>query len=68
MISLLGLRFVQYSCDFNVLRVQRIVGFLDYYYPQINEARKPVRMGVTKNVSTGKKLSCYINIMYVKLL
>ena len=40
MFSLLDLRFVLCSRDLHVLRAQRIIGFFNLNYPQINEVGK----------------------------
>ena len=38
--SLRGLRFLLCSRDLDVLRAQRIIGFFNLNYPQINEVKK----------------------------
>ena len=52
MLSLCDLRFALCSLDLHVLRAQRIVGFLNLNYPQINEVGKSVHMDIV----TGSRL------------
>ena len=51
MFSLCDLCFLLCSRDLDVLRTQRIIGFLYLHYPQINEVGKPHHVVVTRDVA-----------------
>ena len=47
MFSLRDLRFVLCSRDLDVLRTQRIIGFFNLNYPQINEVKRSDHVSIS---------------------